>query len=476
MTRDELAQALLVGGIPMLALAIADMYCEAQGSEVGYEAFHFAKRLRRDLDERHEATRGERTVTVTRRTRPEIELQDDPEPPPSPAPESPDATVMETLRLEARGWCFYSDGKEIDPMQTKAFDAMTSAWSAERGQLRAKVERLESENNTLATYAQGQRDAVAELRAQVQQLEAEREQGVSRKREQDQREASLRDDIEQLQAELRKRDTVVGAVGTWYAGCGSLPRHLWPRDLRALADAYDALRAPAVEPESEAQRIASREHLLVPDAQRGLYRKYFVQRLNDPTGKHKDCTYFVLDEVHDKFAGPALRAYAAACEEEFPGLAHDLRARHTEPAAASAVAEPQPPSDESRLIVDESTNSESEVLRKRIVELERKVRTVIDVDRTGLAAGLNHLKAIAQGYWWIPEGSWGNYDYTQQTFATLRAEVGHLIQSVVDGADRYLKASGARANEAARFVSDPEPTPSNPATTEEPSPTREGDG
>jgi hypothetical protein len=75
------------------------------------------------------------------------------------------------------------------------------------------------------------------------------------------------------------------------------------------------------------------------DYQRGLYRKYHVERLNDPTGKHKDCQYYVLDLAHDKFAGPALRAYAYACEVEYPSLAADLRQLAGERVAIRAEAE-----------------------------------------------------------------------------------------------------------------------------------------
>lgn len=58
---------------------------------------------------------------------------------------------------------------------------------------------------------------------------------------------------------------------------------------------------------------------------RGLYDKYFVERVNDPDGKHDECQYFVLDPAHDRFARTALYAYAWACEVEFPELARDLR-------------------------------------------------------------------------------------------------------------------------------------------------------
>ena len=61
------------------------------------------------------------------------------------------------------------------------------------------------------------------------------------------------------------------------------------------------------------------------DNERGIYRKYEVTRLNDPSGKHEHCAFFVLDLVHDKFSTPALRAYAKACQKEFPQLAKEIR-------------------------------------------------------------------------------------------------------------------------------------------------------
>lgn len=62
-----------------------------------------------------------------------------------------------------------------------------------------------------------------------------------------------------------------------------------------------------------------------PDGEQGLYRKYNVERLNDLTGKHRDCHYYVLDLIHDKHAVAALEAYAKSCAAEFPSLAFDLR-------------------------------------------------------------------------------------------------------------------------------------------------------
>lgn len=63
-----------------------------------------------------------------------------------------------------------------------------------------------------------------------------------------------------------------------------------------------------------------------PDTERGLYRKYHVERLNDHEGKHAKCQFFVLDLNHDPFARAALLAYAGACADEYPVLSDDLRA------------------------------------------------------------------------------------------------------------------------------------------------------
>jgi hypothetical protein len=65
------------------------------------------------------------------------------------------------------------------------------------------------------------------------------------------------------------------------------------------------------------------------DCEKGLYRKYSVKRLGDKAGKHKDCTYYVLDLDHDRFAIPALKAYVKACKKEYPDLAKDLKKQIT---------------------------------------------------------------------------------------------------------------------------------------------------
>jgi hypothetical protein len=63
------------------------------------------------------------------------------------------------------------------------------------------------------------------------------------------------------------------------------------------------------------------------DPTRGLYHKFSIERTDGTSqlgGKHHGCEYFVLDLTHDKFAGPALRAYAEACKDEYPLLYRDL--------------------------------------------------------------------------------------------------------------------------------------------------------
>jgi hypothetical protein len=60
----------------------------------------------------------------------------------------------------------------------------------------------------------------------------------------------------------------------------------------------------------------------------GLKHKYYIERTDGSSqtgGKHEQCPYYVLDLKHDKFSEAALRAYAEACEEEFPSLAEDIR-------------------------------------------------------------------------------------------------------------------------------------------------------
>lgn len=58
----------------------------------------------------------------------------------------------------------------------------------------------------------------------------------------------------------------------------------------------------------------------------GLYEKYKVERLDDPTGKHAGCQFFVLDPQHDPLARWVLKEYAdRAFESGSYQLAADLK-------------------------------------------------------------------------------------------------------------------------------------------------------
>lgn len=51
-----------------------------------------------------------------------------------------------------------------------------------------------------------------------------------------------------------------------------------------------------------------------PDDERGPAlnsRRYRVEKIGDPEGKHADCRYFVLDPQHDPIARLALAVYAS---------------------------------------------------------------------------------------------------------------------------------------------------------------------
>lgn len=63
---------------------------------------------------------------------------------------------------------------------------------------------------------------------------------------------------------------------------------------------------------------------------RGVYRRFRVERVDgrsEPGEKHHGCDYWVLDLDHDPYALPALKAYAQACQAEYPVLALDLWGR-----------------------------------------------------------------------------------------------------------------------------------------------------
>lgn len=72
------------------------------------------------------------------------------------------------------------------------------------------------------------------------------------------------------------------------------------------------------------------ELALIDQKATGLYKKFNVTRTDgssEPGGKHEYDDYFVLNLTTDKYALPAIAAYAKACANEFPVLANDLRTK-----------------------------------------------------------------------------------------------------------------------------------------------------
>ena len=79
-----------------------------------------------------------------------------------------------------------------------------------------------------------------------------------------------------------------------------------------------------------------------------LEHRYEVRKVNDPTGKHDACRYFVLDPAHDQLARQALAEYARLARVAgHHGLADDLEEwqhharRVVIPDPPASVAEPE---------------------------------------------------------------------------------------------------------------------------------------
>ncbi len=67
-----------------------------------------------------------------------------------------------------------------------------------------------------------------------------------------------------------------------------------------------------------------------PATEQGLFGKFHVSRVDGrdaPGGDRHGARYLVLDLDHDRHAKEAARAYAEACEVDYPQLAQDLRAQ-----------------------------------------------------------------------------------------------------------------------------------------------------
>lgn len=102
-------------------------------------------------------------------------------------------------------------------------------------------------------------------------------------------------------------------------------------------------------------------------------------------------------------------------------------------------------------MVDPSSYLEREELIRRAEKAEaevRRLRDLINRDRTGLAHALGIVLGIVHGYFWIPLGEWGSYEYSERSEEALRAEIGRCFEEVEETARTALRQSGTRANEA----------------------------
>lgn len=68
----------------------------------------------------------------------------------------------------------------------------------------------------------------------------------------------------------------------------------------------------------------------IPATDQGLFGKFHVRRIDGrdaPGGDRHGARYLVLDLDHDPHAKAAARAYAEACEDDYPQLAQEIRAQ-----------------------------------------------------------------------------------------------------------------------------------------------------
>lgn len=132
---------------------------------------------------------------------------------------------------------------------------------------------------------------------------------------------------------------------------------------------------------------------MMNDKDVGLYRKFTVMRVDGSSmaeGKHEHCEYFVLDWDHDPFIGPAVLAYAVACEIEYPELARELRER--------AKRKPLPYEDQNAIDVKHGGSCEPDP-RDEALRLADEALTPLDaiVDSSRIHSALAAVRAARGG-------------------------------------------------------------------------------
>jgi hypothetical protein len=89
---------------------------------------------------------------------------------------------------------------------------------------------------------------------------------------------------------------------------------------------------------------------------------------------------------------------------------------------------------------------EIEALRAEV----KRVRGLIDRDRTGLAEALEKVGKEVSGRWWMRPtadgGNWASYSYEEQSEEALRKEIGWAFDAIAKLAASGLAESGRRAD------------------------------
>lgn len=78
----------------------------------------------------------------------------------------------------------------------------------------------------------------------------------------------------------------------------------------------------------------------------------------------------------------------------------------------------------------------------------RRLKDLIDRDRTGLAEALSKCRGVVLSFWWIANGEWGCYEWEERTEQAFREEIGRCFEQVDKIAEDALVESGRRAFEA----------------------------
>lgn len=116
--------------------------------------------------------------------------------------------------------------------------------------------------------------------------------------------------------------------------------------------------------------------------------------------------------------------------------------RHLRNLLAWRMKEAEEAKVEAGIVRAELANSKAEVTR---------LRSIIERDRTGLAAGLADVRKIVGGYGWLArEDEWMSYEYHERSEKALRQEMADCIDQVEAAALGALQASGKRVTEAFR--------------------------